>query len=241
MVPLDVLIDAEMATGPQAISRYNLFPAVEIQAQPAPGVSSGELVAAVEATAAEGLGGEFGFEWTGSVFQQKQAGGWAPIVFGLAVVFVVLVLAAQFESLAMPLVVALAVPFAVLGAMAGLAIVGLDFDVFGQIGLLMLVGLSAKNAILIVQFARYLQEAGRAPVEAAVEAARLRLRPILMTALSFVLGVLPLALSTGAGANARISLGVTVVGGMTAATVLSLLLVPSLYVVVERARRRLAG
>ena len=152
-----------------------------------------------------------------------------------------LVLAAQFESLAMPVVVALAVPFAVLGAMAGLAVAGLDFDVFGQIGVLMLVGLSAKNAILIVQFARYLQDAGREPVAAAVEAARLRLRPILMTALSFVLGVLPLALSTGAGANARISLGVTVVGGMTAATVLSLLLVPSLYVLVERARRRLAG
>ncbi|NBB69073.1 MAG: efflux RND transporter permease subunit [Alphaproteobacteria bacterium] len=240
MVPLDVLIDAEMATGPQAISRYNLFPAVEIQAQPAPGVSSGELVAAVEATAAERLGGDFGFEWTGSVFQQKQAGGWAPIVFALAVVFVVLVLAAQFESLAMPVVVALAVPFAVLGAMVGLAVAGLDFDVFGQIGVLMLVGLSAKNAILIVQFARYLQDGGREPVAAAVEAARLRLRPILMTALSFVLGVLPLALSTGAGANARISLGVTVVGGMTAATVLSLLLVPSLYVVVERTRRRLA-
>ena len=125
--------------------------------------------------------------------------------------------------------------------MAGLAVAGLDFDVFGQIGVVMLVGLSAKNAILIVQFARHLQDAGHEPVAAAVEAARLRLRPILMTALSFVLGVLPLALSTGAGANARISLGVTVVGGMTAATVLSLLLVPSLYVVVERARRRLAS
>jgi HAE1 family hydrophobic/amphiphilic exporter-1 len=195
--------------------------------EPAPGVSSGELVAAVEATAAEHLGTDFGFEWTGSVFQQKQAGGWAPMVFALAVVFVVVVLAAQFESPAMPMVAALAVPFAILGAMAGLAVAGLDFDVFGPIGVLMLVGLSAKNAFLIVQLARDQQDAGREPVEAAVEAARLPLRPILMTAFSFVLEVLPLALSTDAGANARTSPGATVVGGMTAATVLSLLLVPA--------------
>jgi len=236
MVPLDTLIDARFVTGPQAISRYNLYPAVEIQAQSAPGVSTGELVAAIEALAAERLGDDFGYEWTGAVFQQKQAGGWAPIVFALAVVFVLLVLAAQFESLVMPFVIALAVPFAVLGAVAALAVNGLACDGFGQIGVLMLVGLSAKNAILIVQFARQLQEAGRTPEAAAQEAAKLRLRPILMTALSFILGVLPLALSTGAGANARISLGTTVVGGMAAATLLSLLLVPILYVLVERLR-----
>jgi len=241
MVPLDSLIEPRFAPGPQAISRYNLFPAVEIQAQPAPGVSSGDLVAAVERTAGADLGDAFGFEWTGATFQQKRSAGWAPIIFGLAVVLVFVVLAAQFESLAMPFAIMLAVPFAVFGAVSGLAIAGLDLDIFGQIGLLMLVGLSAKNAILIVDFARSRQEAGEPVVEAAMEAARLRLRPILMTALSFVLGVLPLVISTGAGANARISLGTTVIGGMLATTVLALLLVPVLYVLVERVRARIAG
>jgi HAE1 family hydrophobic/amphiphilic exporter-1 len=240
-VPLDSLIDPVFAPGPQAIPRYNLFPSVEIQAQAAPGVSSGELVAAVERTAAESLGADFGTEWTGATFQQKRSAGWAPIIFSLAVVFVFLVLAAQFESLAMPVAIMLTVPFAVFGAVAALAVAGLDLDLFGQIGLLMLIGLSAKNAILIVQFARARQDAGAGVAEAAVEAARLRLRPILMTALSFVLGVLPLVLSTGAGANARVSLGTTVIGGMLAATVLTLLLAPALYLLVERARARLAG
>lgn len=240
-VPLDSLIDPVFAPGPQAIPRYNLFPSVEIQAQAAPGVSSGELVAAVERTAAESLGADFGTEWTGATFQQKRSAGWAPIILSLAVVFVFLVLAAQFESLAMPVAIMLTVPFAVFGAVAALAVAGLDLDLFGQIGLLMLIGLSAKNAILIVQFARARQDAGAGVAEAAVEAARLRLRPILMTALSFVLGVLPLVLSTGAGANARVSLGTTVIGGMLAATVLTLLLAPALYLLVERARARLAG
>jgi len=239
MVPLETLIDAEYTTGPQAVSRYNLFPAVEIQAQPAPGISSGELVAAMEETAAEALPGTFGYEWTGAVFQQKQAAGWSPIIFTLAVLLVFLVLAAQFESLSLPFVVVLAVPFAVFGAISGLAIAGLDLDIFGQIGLLMLVGLSAKNAILIVQFARSKKSEGVGYVDAVIEAARLRLRPILMTALSFILGVMPLIISTGAGANARISLGVTVVGGMLAATILSLLMVPVIYVLIERIREAL--
>jgi len=239
MVPLETLIDAEYTTGPQAVSRYNLFPAVEIQAQPAPGISSGELVAAMEQTAAEALPGTFGYEWTGAVFQQKQAAGWSPIIFTLAVLLVFLVLAAQFESLSLPFVVVLAVPFAVFGAISGLAIAGLDLDIFGQIGLLMLVGLSAKNAILIVQFARSKKSEGVGYVDAVIEAARLRLRPILMTALSFILGVMPLIISTGAGANARISLGVTVVGGMLAATILSLLMVPVIYVLIERIREAL--
>jgi len=238
MVPLDSLIDPVFAPGPQAISRYNLYPSVEIQAQPAPGVSSGALVAAVEATAAETLGKDFTFSWTGATYQQKQASGWAPLIFALAVLFVVMVLAAQFESLSMPFVIILAVPLAVFGAMLGLAVTGLDLDIFGQIGLLMLIGLSTKNAILIVAFARSLQQDSRSPTEAAIAAARLRLRPILMTALSFILGVMPLVLSSGAGANARLSLGVTVIGGMLAATILSLLLVPVLYVTVERLRQR---
>jgi HAE1 family hydrophobic/amphiphilic exporter-1 len=241
MVPLDTLIDAGYTTGPQAVSRYNLFPAVEIQAQPAPGISSGELVAAIEQTAAETLPSAFGYEWTGAVFQQKQAAGWSPIIFTLAVLLVFLVLGAQFESLSLPFVVVLAVPFAVFGAISGLAIAGLDLDIFGQIGLLMLVGLSAKNAILIVQFARAQKSEGVGSVDAVIEAARLRLRPILMTALSFILGVMPLIISTGAGANARISLGVTVVGGMLAATILSLLIVPVIYALIERLRGASAG
>ncbi|RIA55772.1 efflux RND transporter permease subunit [Dichotomicrobium thermohalophilum] len=240
MVPLETLIDAEYTTGPQAVSRYNLYPAVEIQAQPAPGISSGELVAGVEETAAENLPGAFGYEWTGAVFQQKQAAGWSPIIFTLAVLLVFLVLGAQFESLSLPFVVVLAVPFAAFGAISGLAIAGLDLDIFGQIGLLMLVGLSAKNAILIVQFARAQKGEAMGSVDAVIEAARLRLRPILMTALSFILGVMPLIISTGAGANARISLGVTVVSGMLAATILSLLMVPVIYVLIERLRASFA-
>ncbi|MGX0875905.1 hydrophobe/amphiphile efflux-1 (HAE1) family protein [Roseovarius sp. MBR-154] len=240
-VPLDTLLDARVATGPQAISRYNLFPAVEIQAQTAPGASSGEVVAAVEETADEVLGPGFGFEWTGATFQQKQSAGWTPLIFTLAIGFVFLVLAAQLESLSMPLVIMLSVPFAALGGIGALTVAGLDLDIFGQIGLLMLVGLSAKNAILIVEFARSQRMDGLGPVEAALSAARLRLRPILMTAVSFILGALPLILSTGAGANARISLGTTVIGGMLATTVLSLLLVPVLYVIVEDLRARRLG
>ena len=240
-VPLDTLIEPRFTTGPEAITRYNLFPAVEIRAQGAPGVSSGEVVAAVQETAAGTLGPDFGFEWTGATYQQKQSAGWAPVIFALAIALVFLIMAAQFESLSMPFVILLTLPFAVFGAVAALVIAGLPLDIFAQIGLLMLVGLSAKNAILIVEFARTQQNEGMTPREATLRAAHLRLRPILMTAFSFILGVLPLVLSTGAGANARISLGTTVIGGMIATTVLSLVLVPALYLMVEERRARAGG
>ncbi|MGF1553760.1 MAG: efflux RND transporter permease subunit [Paracoccaceae bacterium] len=238
-VPLDSLIEPRFVTGPQSIGHFNLYPSVEVRTQPAPGVSSGDLVAAIEETAAETLGPDYGYAWTNAVYQQKQSAGWSGIIFALAVTFVFLVLAAQFESLAMPFVIMLAVPFAAFGAVLALTLVGLPLDIFGQIGLLMLVGLSAKNAILIVEFARTQQDGGRSPRDAALEAAKLRLRPILMTAFSFILGVVPLVLASGAGANARFSLGTTVIGGMLATTILSLMLVPALYVLVETLRGRL--
>jgi HAE1 family hydrophobic/amphiphilic exporter-1 len=190
----------------------------------------------MERAASIALPRDFGFEWTGITFQELKAGSIATIVFGLAIVFVFLILAAQYESWSMPFMVLLAVPLALFGALAALWIRGLQIDVYSQIGFVMLIGLAAKNAILIVEFAKHLRENGMSIVEAAMEAGRLRLRPILMTAFAFILGVLPLMLATGAGASSRQSIGTTVFGGMLAATVLTLLMVPVFYALIERWR-----
>jgi multidrug efflux pump subunit AcrB len=182
------------------------------------------------------LPADFGFEWTGITFQELKAGSIATIVFGLALIFVFLFLAAQYESWSMPFMVLLAVPLALLGAVLALYVRGMQIDVYSQVGFVMLIGLSAKNAILIVEFAKHRREQGLSIVEAAMEAGRLRLRPILMTAFAFILGVVPLLVATGAGAASRQSIGTTVFGGMLAATLLSLAFVPVFYAVIERLR-----
>ncbi|MDB5531706.1 MAG: hydrophobe/amphiphile efflux family transporter, partial [Hyphomicrobiales bacterium] len=191
-----------------------------------------------ERAAAAALPRDFGYEWTGITFQELKAGSIATIVFALAIVFVYLILAAQYESWSMPFMVLLAVPLALFGALLALWLRGMQIDVYSQIGFVMLIGLAAKNAILIIEFARRRREEGLEIVEAAMEAARLRLRPILMTAFAFILGVVPLMIATGAGAASRQSIGTTVFGGMLAATILTLIFVPVFYAVIEQIRER---
>jgi HAE1 family hydrophobic/amphiphilic exporter-1 len=236
MVPLSTLGTLKPIVGPETVSHYNNYASALINGTPAPGFSSGQAIAAMERAAATALPRDFGFEWTGITFQELKAGSIATIVFALAIVFVFLILAAQYESWSMPFMVLLAVPLALFGALAALWIRGLQIDVYSQIGFVMLIGLAAKNAILIVEFAKHLRENGMSIVEAAMEAGRLRLRPILMTAFAFILGVVPLMLATGAGAASRQSIGTTVFGGMLAATVLTLLMVPVFYALIERWR-----
>jgi hydrophobe/amphiphile efflux-1 (HAE1) family protein len=236
MIPLDTLGRLQPETGPEYVSHYNVYGSALINGVPAPGYSSGQAIAAMQRAAAEALPADFGYEWTGIAYQQLKAGSVAAIVFTLALVFVFLVLAAQYESWSMPFMVILSVPLALFGAVLALWLRGMEFDVYSQIGLVMLIGLAAKNAILIVEFAKQLRERGAGIVEAAMEAGRLRLRPILMTAFAFILGTLPLMVATGAGAGSRHSIGTTVVGGMLAATIFGLGLVPVLYAVIERMR-----
>ncbi|MBN9274166.1 MAG: efflux RND transporter permease subunit, partial [Mesorhizobium sp.] len=241
MVPLSTLGKLVPFVGPETVPHYNNNASATINGGAAPGFSSGQAVAAMERAAATALPRDFGFEWTGITFQELKAGSIASVVFALAIVFVFLILAAQYESWAMPFMVLLAVPLALFGAFAALWMRGMQIDVYSQIGFVMLIGLAAKNAILIVEFARRRREEGLTIVEAAMEAARLRLRPILMTAFAFILGVLPLMFATGAGAASRQSIGTTVFGGMVAATILSLVFVPVFYAVIERLRERRGG
>ncbi|MBZ9883335.1 efflux RND transporter permease subunit [Mesorhizobium sp. CA10] len=238
MVPLSTLGRLVPIVGPETVPHYNNNASALINGGAAPGFSSGQAVAAMERAAANVLPRDFGYEWTGITFQELKAGSIASVVFGLAIVFVFLILAAQYESWAMPFMVLLAVPLALFGAFLVLMLRGMQIDVYSQIGFVMLIGLAAKNAILIVEFARRRREEGLTIVEAAMEAARLRLRPILMTAFAFILGVLPLMFATGAGAASRQSIGTTVFGGMVAATVLSLVFVPVFYAVIEQLRER---
>ncbi|RAZ80444.1 efflux RND transporter permease subunit [Mesorhizobium atlanticum] len=238
MVPLSTLGKLVPIVGPETVPHYNNNASALINGGAAPGFSSGQAVAAMERAAANVLPRDFGYEWTGITFQELKAGSIASVVFGLAIVFVFLILAAQYESWAMPFMVLLAVPLALFGAFVVLLLRGMQIDVYSQIGFVMLIGLAAKNAILIVEFARRRREEGLTIVEAAMEAARLRLRPILMTAFAFILGVLPLMFATGAGAASRQSIGTTVFGGMVAATILSLVFVPVFYAVIEQLRER---
>jgi HAE1 family hydrophobic/amphiphilic exporter-1 len=239
MVPLEGLVHTHAGTSAQSINHYNLFRAVEVSGSAAPGVSSGEALAAMERVARASLPAGFEVEWTGLSLEELESGGQTGVIFLLGLVFVFLVLAGQYESFALPGVVILSVPLALLGALAAQAARGLPNDVFCQVGMVMLVGLASKNAILIVEFASRLRAEGVAPAEAVLRAAELRLRPILMTSIAFLLGVAPLLFATGAGAGARASLGTTVFGGMLVSTVLGLFLTPVLFVVVEgwRARR----
>ena len=233
MISLDNLVTVEQTANPQVIPHYNLFRSAEINGTAAPGRSSGEGIAAMEALASKALPNGMAFEWSGLSLEEIESGGKALILFALGLVVVYLTLAAQYESYVLPFIVLLAVPVAILGAIGAQALRGLQNDVYCQIGLVMLIGLSSKNAILIVEFAEQLRGQGMSVVEAAVEAARIRLRPILMTSLAFILGVVPLVLAQGAGRAGRISVGTTVFGGMIAATTLNLLFIPVLYVIVR--------
>jgi hydrophobic/amphiphilic exporter-1 (mainly G- bacteria), HAE1 family len=233
MIPLDNLVEVEQTANPQVIGHYNLFRSAEIDGSAAPGRSSGEGIAGMEALAKKVLPNGMTYEWTGLSLEELESGGKAAILFGLGLVVVYLTLAAQYESFVLPFIVLLAVPVALLGAIGAQALRGLENDVYCQIGLVMLIGLSSKNAILIVEFAEQLREQGLSIVEAAIEAARIRLRPILMTSLAFILGVVPLVVAQGAGRAGRVSVGTTVFGGMIAATSLNLLFIPVLYVLVK--------
>ncbi len=235
MVPLSALLEVKPSFGPERAMRYNGFLSADINGRAAPGFSSGQAQEAVARIAAETLPAGIGYEWTELTYQEILAGNSAVWVFPLSILLVFLVLAALYESLALPLSIILIVPTALLSAMAGVWITGGDNNIFTQIGLMVLVGLSAKNAILIVEFARELEFAGRSPLQAAIEASRLRLRPILMTSLAFVMGVLPLAFATGAGAEMRQAMGVAVFSGMIGVTAFGLFLTPVFYVLLRGA------
>ena len=233
MVPLDAVVRLSETTAPTVISHFNLFRSTEITGGAVPGVSSGQAIDVMEQVAAETLPAGFRHEWAGQALEEIKSGSQAIYLFGLSLLVVYLVLAAQYESWVLPFIILLGVPLAVLGALGAQWTRGLSNDVFCQIGLVMLIGLAAKNSILIVEFAEQLRAQGRSIVDAAIEAARIRLRPILMTSFAFILGVLPLATATGAGSAARNSVGTAVAGGMLASTFLSIVFIPVLYVAIR--------
>jgi outer membrane protein TolC len=233
MVPLDTVVRLRETTAPQVISHFNLFRSAEITGNPAPGQSSGQALQTMERLSVQNLPPGFTFAWAGQSLEEIKAGSQAGLIFGLSVIIVYLVLAAQYESWVLPFIILLGVPLAILGALSAQLLRGLANDVFCQVGLVLLIGLAAKNSILIVEFAEQMRERGLSIIDAAVEASRIRLRPILMTSFAFILGVLPLAIATGAGAAARNSVGTTVAGGMVASTFLSIIFIPVLYVIIR--------
>jgi multidrug efflux pump len=239
MLPLSAVVTSSYITGPDLMTRFNNFPAVKVTASPAPGYSSGQAIAALERIGAQVLPSDFGLAWSGEAFEEKQAGSASASVFVFGLVMVFLILAAQYEKWSLPLGVLMAVPFALFGALLAVMLRGLNNDVYFQIGLTMLVALAAKNAILIFEFAVLNREQGASFYDAAMVAARERLRPIVMTSLAFILGCVPLAIATGASANSRISIGTGVIGGMLAATVIAVFFIPMFYYVIEKAVERL--
>jgi len=233
MVPLSEIVTPRWVVGSPKLDRFNGLPAMKISGSPAPGRSSGDAMAAMEEVASK-LPPGFGFEWSGTSYEERLSGSQASLLFGLSVIAVFLCLAALYESWSIPFAVILVVPIGILGALTAVTLRDLPNDVYFKVGLIVIIGLAAKNAILIVQFARDLQNHGHDLIEATLEACRLRLRPILMTSIAFILGVMPLAISTGAGANGRHAIGTGVMGGMVAATALAVFLVPVFFVVVRR-------
>jgi len=231
MVPIGSVASFRDMTGPYRVPRYNLYPSAELQGNTLPGYSTGYALAEMERLAAERLPDGFGFQWTELAYQEKLAGSSGLFVFAASVVFVFLVLAALYESWALPLAVILIVPMCLLAAVSGLTWRGMDVNILAQVGFVVLIGLAAKNAILIVEFAKQGEDQGQSRFDAAVQAARTRLRPILMTSFAFILGVLPLVIATGAGAEMRQSLGTAVFFGMIGVTLFGLVLTPVFYVV----------
>jgi multidrug efflux pump len=233
MVPLGSVLTMKQSYGPDQVTHYNGYPAADISGSAAPGVSAGAAVQTMERLANEVLPNGIGFEWTELTYQQKLAGNTAILVFPLCILLVFLVLAAQYESWSLPLVIVLIVPMSLISAIGGVWLTRGDNNVFTQIGLLVLVGLACKNAILIVEFARDLERQGRDRYTAALEAARIRLRPILMTSFAFIMGVVPLIIASGAGAEMRRVMGIAVFSGMLGVTFLGLLFTPLFYVLVR--------
>jgi HAE1 family hydrophobic/amphiphilic exporter-1 len=236
MVPLASVVRVHETTGPQVISHFNLFRSATINGSAAPGASSGQAIQEMQRLASTALPQGFGYAWSGISLEEIKAGSQSAAIFGIGILLVYLTLAAQYESLVLPFIVLLGVPLAVLGALSAQWLRGLQNDVYCQIGLVMLIGLAAKNAILIVEFAEQLRHKGLSVVDAAIEAARIRLRPILMTSLAFILGVMPLVFASGAGQEGRHSVGTAVTGGMLFATFLNILFIPILYVVIQTLR-----
>jgi multidrug efflux pump subunit AcrB len=233
MVPLNTLIKPKDINAATLIKRFNDYPAIQIGGNPAAGYSSGQALTALEEVAKETLPSGFSYEWADESREEVISGSRAPIVFALSLLFVFLCLAALYESWGVPFAVLLCVPTGLFGALLFQYIRNLENSIYMQIGLIMLIGLAAKNAILIVEFAKVRVDNGMPPAQAAIEAARIRLRPILMTSLAFIIGCIPLAVATGAGAAARNSMGTAVVGGMIMATGLGIFLIPVLFVMVE--------
>ena len=233
-VPLGSFTTVSDVSGPYRVPRYNLYPAAELSGAAAPNFSQGQAIEIMEKLAAQALPEGFSFEWTGLAYQQLRAGNTAIFAFTLAVVFVFLLLAAQFESLTLPLAVILIVPMCLVAAISGVILRGQDNNILTQVGFIVLIALAAKNAILMVEFAKQLEDRGRDTLSAATEAARLRLRPILMTSLAFILGVIPLVWATGAGAELRQALGTAVFFGMIGVTFFGLIFTPVVYVVTRR-------
>src|SRR5258706_5744026 len=237
MVPLSTLVTSRSINGPQYFERFNVYSAATINGTNAPGFSSGEAVAAMEEIAAK-LPAGFGYEWSEATYQERKTGGQTGFIFAVSLAFVILVLAALYESWAMPVAILLVIPFGVFGAFLGLTMRSLDNNVYTQIWLIMLVGLAAKNAILIVEFAKLKREQGESIAQAALDGAKLRLRPILITSFAFILGTVPLAISIGAGAGARQALGTAVVFGMLFATLVGVFFIPVFYVMLQRVSER---
>ena len=238
MVPLKTLVTMEQVLGPQLVSRYNQYPSAKFSGNAAPGFSSSQAMAAMEQVASRTLPPGFSYDWSSMSYQEREAGGQVVWLFALALIFSYLFLVGQYESWNLPLAIIISIPVATMGALAGLWFLHMPLSIYAQIGLVLLVGLAAKNAILIVEFAQERRRDGLSVVDAAVDGGRIRFRPVLMTSLTFILGVVPMIIATGAGAGSRRAIGTTVFSGMLASTVFGIFLIPVLYYIFQSASEK---